>query len=153
MRTSELRAISLGFRPTLTPLTSTEIHRVFTFVATTFFAYLSRRQFGALRYSAVVEPSYVLEDRLELHVNSDLPVTNLSPKIQDSLLDKDGKSKNGVIPSETSGWSMPIPETARLTLTLTINLISAWDSVLALKLLVRLTSLMAERSRYRPNLH
>jgi hypothetical protein len=30
---------------------------------TTFFAYLSRRQFGALRYSAVVEPSYVLENR------------------------------------------------------------------------------------------
>ena len=73
---------------------------------TTFFAYLSRRQFGALRYSAVVEPSYVLENRLELHVNSDLPVTNLSPKIQGSLLDKDGKSKNGVIPSETSGWSI-----------------------------------------------
>jgi TonB-dependent Receptor Plug Domain len=35
----------------------------------------------------------------------------------------------------------------------TINLISAWDSVLALKLLVRLTSLMADRSRYRRNLH
>ena len=34
-----------------------------------------------------------------------------------------------------------------------LNLISPWDSVLALKLLVRLTSLMADRSRYRRNLH
>jgi len=72
----------------------------------TFFAYLSRRQFGALRYSAVVEPSYVLENRLELHVNSDLPVTNLSPKIRGSLLDREGKSENETIPSETSGWSI-----------------------------------------------
>jgi len=73
---------------------------------TTFFAYLSRRQFGALRYSAVVEPSYVLENRLELHVNSDLPVTNLSLKIRSSLLDREGKSENEVMPSETSGWSI-----------------------------------------------
>ena len=69
---------------------------------TTFFAYLSRRQFGALRYSAVVEPSYVLENRLELHVNSDVPVTHRPSKIQDSLLDKDGKSENRVMPGETS---------------------------------------------------
>jgi outer membrane receptor for monomeric catechols len=70
----------------------------------TFFAYLSRRQFGALRYSAVVEPSYVLENRLELHVNSD--IRTQPAKIQDSTLSKEGKIVNGVVSSQTTGWTI-----------------------------------------------
>ena len=73
---------------------------------TTFFAYLSRRQFGALRYSAVVEPSYALENRLELHVNSEIPITTQPAKIQDLALSKEGKIATGAVAGQTTGWSI-----------------------------------------------
>jgi outer membrane receptor for monomeric catechols len=73
---------------------------------TTFFAYLSRRQFGALRYSAVVEPSYVLENRLELHVNSDIPMTKQPAKIEDTALSKEGKIADAVMSGQTTGWTI-----------------------------------------------
>jgi len=75
---------------------------------TTFFAYLSRRQFGSLRYSAIVEPSYALENRLELHVNSELPIMKQSPGIKASALDKEDKSPQSTSLARRPAGRLPI---------------------------------------------
>jgi TonB-dependent Receptor Plug Domain len=73
---------------------------------TAYFGYLSRWQVGGYHYSAVVEPSYTVEDRLELHLNADVPVTRRSLD-REPALSKDEKSalqKDET--GEPTGWSI-----------------------------------------------
>jgi hypothetical protein len=73
---------------------------------TTYFGYLSRWQLGSYHYSAVVEPSYTVENRLELHLNADVPVTH-PPVDREPELSKDEKSaleKDET--GEPTGWSI-----------------------------------------------
>jgi TonB-dependent receptor-like protein len=72
---------------------------------TAYFGYMSRWQVAGYHYSAVVEPSYVLEDRLELHLNGDVPVTH-SPLNREAELNKDDKSAIEKDTGETKGWSI-----------------------------------------------
>lgn len=73
---------------------------------TAYFGYLNRWQLADYHYSAVVEPSYTIEDRLELHVNTDVPVSR--PAVdREPELSKDEKSaleKDET--GETKGWTI-----------------------------------------------
>ncbi|HEY0789620.1 MAG TPA: TonB-dependent receptor plug domain-containing protein [Chthoniobacterales bacterium] len=75
----------------------------FQVLNTSSFYYLVRRQFAALRYSAVVKPTYAAEDRLEFKLDFDQPLfgggasTNL-------VRDKDGNSPHGAV--GTSGFTL-----------------------------------------------
>jgi outer membrane receptor protein involved in Fe transport len=62
----------------------------FQILNTSSFYYLDRRQFAALRYSAVVKGSYEIENRLEFHLNYDQPVS--AQHLAVPLLDKNGKA-------------------------------------------------------------
>jgi hypothetical protein len=73
---------------------------------TAYFGYLNRWQLGSYHYSAVVEPSYTFEDRLELHLNNDVPVSRQSvdrepelSKDEKSVIEKDETG-------ETKSWSI-----------------------------------------------
>jgi hypothetical protein len=73
---------------------------------TAYFGYMNRWQLANYHYSAVVEPSYTLEDRLELHVHTDVPVGH-SPSNHEPELSKDGKATlEKVGPDEPKGWTI-----------------------------------------------
>jgi hypothetical protein len=82
-----------------------DINDALQILNTTFFYYLDRRQYGALRYSAVVEPSYALEDRLEFHLNADLPIGPRDSHSQ-TTASSDGKNSKQVVLTEPKNYSI-----------------------------------------------
>jgi catecholate siderophore receptor len=51
-----------------------QVNPDFQILNTSSFYYLSRRQFAAMRYSAIVKPTFAAEDRLEFKFNFDTPI-------------------------------------------------------------------------------
>jgi TonB-dependent Receptor Plug Domain len=71
---------------------------------TAYFGYLSRWQLGSYHYSAVVEPSYTIEDRLELHLNADVPVSHPSLDREPELSEDEKSVSEKDATGEPKGW-------------------------------------------------